>query len=418
MVAPLIALAFGIGGLNKFREFRKKEDTRKSLGTAFDRLIAGASAGALPPGQAGPPRPVGVGGGSNLFPNQIEALQAIRESNPAAALDLAIKFQASNMQQQNFNTNLGMQSAKFELSRDIFEQGQFEFEQTNALANRTANTTQNDRLRELAALQSPQAANQLAGLKGEDSYNFIDQTTGGITKAFRQGTDEFKTAEGKIESSANTLGIMNDVRQTLRAFGQSGDPASLTARDLESNITRLQLEFKELFELGAISGSDLELMLGIIPDATSLREQFLSNPQALDQAFANASQIVQTANARALDDTAQWVGIDPQLILNSQAGQAQAQSINQVAGRELLVQQGQQQAADDVGFFEIDDRIAALRGDQDAQRRLDESGGRGQSLLLGPAGEGLVRQLGGSLLDAPGNFASAVGGFFTRGLVK
>lgn len=420
MVAPLLALGLGFQGLTRFRDFRKKEKTKQGIEGALDALLQGQDAGALPEGLAGPPRPVGISGGSNLFEGQRNMIEAIAGNNPAAALDMALKFQSLNQQQQNFQSNLGLQSANFELQRDQHELSGRKQDFFESQALRDDRLEDKQLLLETEAVTNRFAAERLAGLRGKDSYSFIDEQTGATTKAFRRGTDPFTEAETRLSKSRDTLETINNLRTNLRRFGQSGDPASPIAGLIRADINALQIAFKgeDLADLGVIAGKDAEFLEGFIPNAQSFSSQAFSNVPAMDARLSRASDTLTRANSRVANQTRGWVGLD-EVQLGSEQQQLRAQGLNELSQADILQETqdraGAAAAGEGVGIFRTDDAFTALFGSEEeklaAKRRLAADPGNRE-------GEALFRQLGTTALESPGAFASAVGGFFSRGLFK
>ena len=434
MAIPLLVLgALGFQGLTRFRDFKDRKKRKAGIQGALDAMLTGSDPGRIAPGEIGPqPRQAGVGG-NNLAGQQTEMIRAIAENgNEAAALDMALKMSASNQRQQNFNANLGLQSAQFELQRDRFEQSERLFDFRVSQADKAEGVEATELAAELAAIQSPRLAERRAALAGEDSYTFIDEQTGAATKAFRRGTDEFNVVSNALDKTKDSLLRINNVRTNLRRFGLSGDPASPIAAQLKADIAALQLEFKgeDLFNLGAISGSDAEFLRAIIPDATSFQNQLTSSPAAIDAQLARASDILEASNQRSAEGVRGWVGLEEKL-LESGAQQLRASGLDTPGDREILQDEQRRKAIEEIGFFDVDDRLAAARGDQDAIRRLAsaQTGLSEQSMLrgisgsptlpgvFGPQAEAAARQFGNSLFESGGNFASAVGGFLTRSMI-
>ena len=416
MVIPVFAIGAGLAALRSLRQRKQRKGTEQGIRGALDALISGTIAGELPSDQEGPPRPVGIGG-NNLFAPQLGAVKALSVNSPAAALDMALQFATLNQQQQNFNANAGISAASFDLQRDQFELGEKRLAFDQQRLTSADLVTQQEREAAILSTQSPQAAEQFAANQDPPSlsYSWFDPVTQTNSIGWRRGSEPFIAANKGLQKATENLKLVNELRADVLAFGLSGDPGSLIVRTIESKLNTLQLEAKgvELFDLGAISESDKGFLVRVIPDLTSLTEQFTSNPEAIEAQLAQAARIFEGATARISERTRDWVGLEQQHI-DAQVEQFKSQELN-IATRSRLLAEAEQRRVggigaairERIGFLDLDERFrATFLNDEQARRDLAAAGG--ESFVLGPNAEATFRQL----LTQPGQLATGIAAFF------
>ena len=158
-----------------------------------------------------------------------------------------------------------------------------------------------------------------------------------------------------------------------------------------------------------------------MPDATSVTNALISNPQAIDQALVQFTTEVQRANEVAVGNVSGWVGIRPELFQNAGQAQLRTGAQNQVAGRELQQEIDQRrqaqlvQEATGVGASSLDEQLLssslALRtlfGDKgEAAQRLEAARAAGADPGLVP--EGVLGQLSAGVIDNAGKIFTGLG---------
>ena len=419
MVAPLIGLAFGLG-FTGLQELGKRKAVKAQETNDLERLAVLMRGGSLAPGQAGPPTPIGLSSG--FTPREQEQLAIVGRSNTGEALALAEKFKvdrAGATQQGIDNANKSADLA-LRLQTNRLAQDRFGFDVEKFLFDKQG--TERASADAQRALVDPEfAAERAAGL-GENNYPVFDERRQSYGTAFLPGTDQFKAAEGAIVTTTQTLDDTSELRDLLRQVDVTGDPSALTTRRAQSLIAALQLQFKNIAELGIISETDFDQFISkIVPDATSVTNALISNPAAIDQALVQFTTEVQRANEVAVGNVSGWVGIRPELIQSAGQAQLRAGAQNQVAGRELqqdIDQRRQQQLiqeATGVGASSLDEQLLsrslALRtlfGDTgQASERLAAAQAAGADPGLVP--EGVLGQLGAGVIDNAGKIFTGLG---------
>ena len=420
MVAPLIGLALGLG-FTGLQELGKRKATAREQQTDLEQLNVLMRGGSLAPNQAGPPVPPGLSSG--FTPREQEQLAIVaRGGDTGAALALAEKFKVERgaaTQQQIDNENksadlaLRLQSNRLAQDRFGFDVEQFLFEKGGT--ERASADAQR------ALVDIPFAAER-AAKNNETSYPIFDARRQSFATAFLPNTPEFKAAEGAVITTTQTLDDTSELRDLLRQVDVTGDPSAITTRRAQSLIAALQLQFKNIAELGIISETDFDQFISkIVPDATSVTNALISNPAAIDQALVQFTTEVQRANAVAVDNVSGWVGITPETFQSAAQAQTRATAQNQVAGRELqqdIDQRRQQQLiqeATGVGASSLDEellsRSLALRtlfGDRgEASERLAAAQAAGADPGLVP--EGVLGQLGAGVIDNAGKIFTGLG---------
>lgn len=421
MVAPLIGLILGLGGfaLEELGQRKKKKTAKDS---SFAELTAITSGGPLGRGQAGPPTPEELL--SSFTQRQLNQLGAVSESDPATGVTLARNFLAENalQKQQQFANEATSAQLRNQLQTQKLAGQRFELDLERLLFDKgtAAQAIADNEL----ALKNPefaakQAAKRLAAGTGDGSYPVLDPLRQTFGKAWIPGTPQFKAAEGAVVTTTQTLEDVSQLRDMIRTVDATGDPASLNTRRLDALTVSLQLQFKNLAELGVISETDFTQFISkIVPGATSVKDAFLSNPAAVDQALVQFTIDIQRANKAAVQNVAGWDGIRPELIQGAAQAQQTADAQNQVSAIELSEEQARTALLKQIGIGattldeELLSRSIVLRkifGDTgQAQSRLDQI--RAAGLSAGLVDPGLLRQLGAGIVDNAGQAFSFLGG--------
>lgn len=414
MPIPLIPLAIGLG--LSFNELlgqrRTQQKTERQEQTDLDRLAVLTGGGSLlGAGQEGPPTPAGIGSGFTPREQEQLSILAAGDNGGANALALAEQFtlrRAQQAQQQFANATatadiqLRQQSGKLAGQRFGLDVERFLFEKQGT--GQTAADAQR-------ALIDPAFAAQRAAGAGESNYPIYDQQRDTFATAWLPGTTQFQEAEGAIITTTQTLDDVTELRQQLREVDVINDPGSLNTRRIQSLTSSLQLQFKNLADLGIISETDFDQFISkIVPDATDLKTAMISNPAAVDQALVQFTTDIQRANEVAVSNVSGWQGITDTIFQNAASAQLKATAQNQVAGRELQQEidttRTRQQVLDQagIGSTAIDDIALAnsaflgLFGDRPAaQQRLETIRAAGQEPAL--IEEGTLRQAGAGVLD-------------------
>jgi len=239
----------------------------------------------------GPPTAVGTGE-TDLTDRQISVLRAMALGDSDAALTKGLAFAEQNQIQANFETSAALSQAgvdqqkqnfllnekKFKLDREQFAFGRATTAQELADASR--------------ALIDPVFSAQRAAKAGDDFFIVQDQDTGAFKQVPMAGTPAFKAAVDPIKNKSSLLADINRVRTISRQIGPTRDPANPGVVELQSVVTRILIRLKDQFELGALQGPDLELLLSRFPDPTTASAVLTSSPEALEQAFASVSREV------------------------------------------------------------------------------------------------------------------------------
>ncbi len=434
MPIPLVVpLAIGLGlSFNEMLGQRKaKEKKTAENQTDLDRLAVLMQGGSLAPGQAGPPTPAALASGFTPREQQQLGIVAAGTDGGANALALAEKFAVDRGQaaQQKFanetataDLQLRMQSNKLAGKRFGLDLETFLFEK-GATAKASADAQRSLVDPEFAAKEAADAVN--AGT-GDGSFSVFQPARESYGTAWLAGTAAFEAAETRLEGTTDTLNDMTEMREMIRLVDVTGDIGNLSTRRIQSITTSLQLKFKDLAGLGVISETDFEaFILRQVPDATTVKEALVSNPQAVDQALVQFTEEILRANADALGDVESWPTItDEQRALAVQASK-KAQAQQQVAARELGTEVEEQrrrqliQEQTGVGATSADEQFLAnsaiarfVTGDTgEAAKRLERARQLGADPGLVP--EGVMGVLSGGLIDAGDDilrFIAAIGG--------
>lgn len=412
MVAPLIGLAIGLGfqGLQELgKRKQKKIDT--------DVLSAITSGSPLGGAQAGPPTPQDLlSGFSQRQQNQIGI---VGQSDPAEALTLARGFALSNAQaqQQQFANAATTSQLQNQLQTQKLAGKRFDLDFSRFAFDRaqSAKVIADNEL----ALRSPEFAAKKAAKEGKPSYSVWDPLRQTFGTAWLPGEPQFIAAEGAIVTTTQSLELVSQLREMVRNVDPTGDPASLNTRRLDAITTTLQLQFKDLAKLGVISETDFtQFIAKIVPGATSVKEAFLSNPQAIDQALVQFTIDIQNANKTAVQNVSGWQGIRPELIQDAALAQETADAQNQVSALELTAEQARTRQLKEIGIgaTTLDEQLLAnsailraITGDTgQAQSRLDQI--REAGLSAGLVDPGLLRQLGAGIVENAGQAFNFLGG--------
>jgi hypothetical protein len=340
MVAPIVGLFAGLGiagarSLMQRREAEQQQQAFRDFGAQLFGL--GGQQQQLAPGQFGPPAPAAPG--SNLTEQQLNAMNALSVTNPELAVRFGLQFQQANQTQQTQQQNFLLQESQLDLQRDNFELSEDKHQLSLRRFLNEQNATHRDAADFAQRLQNPQFSMTRAIQEGDQVYA-LAAPDGSVRYAPVAGTSDFNESQQALRKSGDSLGRLNELTDQIRLFGQSGDPASLITRDIESLVSQIQLDIKDSeFNLGALSGPDQEFLERVLPDATSLREQLLSNPQAVVAGMARLSERMQQQNQMWLGRTQGWVGLDEGVQTRAiQQGQRAGQQ-SQLSGLERLNEQ-------------------------------------------------------------------------------
>ena len=386
MVAPVLAVLGGLGILSGSSIFQRRAKTRAAAvaNAPFQAALNAQLSGApLPAGQEGPTQSQ-----AGFTPEQQSIILGLMQNgNSKVAFDQGQKFQAQNTAARNLSIQEQNQAATIAQRQQQhgLAERQFDFNVSESIRERQA-TADATAKAQAGLLNSALGAKQ-AGERGDTQYANFDPATGQTQILPVDGSADFNTGENQLKTSRDALEVMNDIRQTVAGLPIDGDPSSIITRDLQSNLTTVTIAFKNAFELGVLSGADLDLIQSLVPDPTTLREQFLSDPGALGAALTNASEILQAANARVLSQTKDWIGLDENARSGSLSAQQEAGALNQRNAR-FLEHAGRQ----------------ALFGPPEPPTPANAT----QAQLAGAQGVGLIRQIG--LLGA--GVPSALAGLF------
>ena len=414
MVAPLIGLALGLGGfgLQKAQQGRAAKAERASDLGVLASIMQGTQGDTL----------------GGFSPQQQQQVNIVGQSDASEAITLARSFQAGNAQaaQQQFANETTTTQLQNQMQSNKLAQNRFalDLETFNFNKQQGAQTLADNQaiLAGDSELGARKAAEKLQNGTGNGSYPVLDPVRGTYGQAWIAGTPQFQAAEGALVGTTQMLDDITELRQQLRTVDVSGDPASLNTRRVQSLTSSLQLQFKNLAELGIISETDFEqFILKLVPDATTLKEAMLSNPQAVDQALVQFTVDAQRASQGAMRNVAGWEGITPEQKQAAGAANLKAQSQNQVAARELQAEQEETRRAQiiqdqtAVGSTNLDEQLLAnsqflrlLTGDTgQAAERLERARALGADPGLVP--EGVLGQLGAGLIDNAGKAAAVVG---------
>lgn len=363
---------------------------------------------------------------------QLQAAQGLSISSPEVGFNQLLAFADANQKQANSdrqfelqNSQLGLQRDTFALNEQKFTQDKLEFQNELTQQGLELAVTQQEIADANRALIDPAFAMQQAAKDGRVTYPVTrrDPQTGqaSIEIAPMPGTAPFVANQEEKRKTTDLLQNMNVIRGTVQRVGIQGDPSLLTTRDMQSRITAVHLELKNLAELGVLSGSDLDLLLRQFPDATSFIEWATSNPEALDAAMAQASRAVEGRATALQEQQSAWGGTNQRENARTQANLQAAQALNQGTAQRVSNEQQALTALDQLentGFFgrRLDVVRSAFGQDQEAATRRLEllEFGREQAGFLPPGfgqGAGVGRQGAAAALDIPSQILSLVGGF-------
>jgi len=257
----------------------------------------------------GPPTRIGTGQ-SLLTDKQIEVTQAMAVGDSDEALMRALDFAETNRLQKNFETQAALSQAGVDQRKQthVLQQEQLAFSRDQfALGKKITAQEMADATR---ALVDPQFSAQRAAREGADFFIVQDQQTGGFERVPMRGTEPFDAAVKGITDSASLLADINRLRTLNRQIGGTRDPANPGVRELQSIHTSILLKLKDAFELGALSGPDIELVLARFPDPTAVGNVLTSTPEALDQAFSSVSRTITDQLIGQLQGVRNFQGID------------------------------------------------------------------------------------------------------------
>lgn len=96
----------------------------------------------------------------------------------------------------------------------------------------------------------------------------------------------------RIQAFANAADALDQFETTLNTVGSVVKPG-VEKSGLEMDYENLQLQLKELYNLGVLNGPDLALMRRIINDPTSLKGRVLAGGSAEEQTARIAAQVTQ-----------------------------------------------------------------------------------------------------------------------------
>ena len=393
---PLPAAVVFLGLLGGRELVRRKGVTRKD-DAQIDALEALSGGGQLGFNGMGPPTPVGTGQ-TQLNDVQIATTQAMSLGDPGAALAQALAFAEQNRLQGNFVTQVGLQSAGLDLQKSTFELGVERQElarDTFELGKLTTGTALAEANR---ALVDPAFAEARAAKAGASFFNVQDQQTGAFEQIPLRGTAGFNAVVEDLSDTTGLLANINRLRTLNTQVGGVRDPANPAVRELQSLHTAILLQLKEAFELGALTGPDIGLVLARFPDPTAASNILTSTPEALDQAFSSVSRSITDDLTNKLNGVRNFRGIDQRVI------GAAAQSIFGARSK-------------DAGAFQRQtSRLAVQAGQMGAERATATSGSRLLTEFVGmdPGSAdtlaSLGRQAGQQILDAPLAIATALSG--------
>ena len=318
MPVPLLPLFLGLLGGRELVQRKRANTSRQGHNSAnLQALDALSGGGQLGFNGMGPPTRVGTGE-TNLDDVQIATTQAMALSSPKSALAQALAFGEKNRIQENFNTSASLQQAgldqqkqafglaqdRLALDRQEFRLGKFVAASELADANR--------------ALVDPAFAEQRAAKAGDETFTVQDQQTGAFEQVPRRGTDNFRARVKDLSGTTGLLSDINRLRTLNEQIGGARDPANPGVRELQSLHTSVLLQLKDLFELGALSGDDIALVLARFPDPTAANNVLASTPEAIDQAFSSVSRNVVDELTNKLNSVRNFRGIDDRLINRAQ----------------------------------------------------------------------------------------------------
>ncbi len=432
LIVPL-AIAAGLSFKEMLGQRQAAEKKTADNQSSLDQLDVLMRGGSLAPGQAGPPTPAALASG--FTPREQEQLAIVANSTDGGANALALaekmKVDRGKAAQQQFANQTATAGLQLQQQTNLIAQKRFGLDLETFLFNKGATAQESaDAQRSLVDVDfaAEKAAEDLNAGTGDGSFSVFQDARQSYGKAWLSGTDGFELAEGKLEGTTDTLNDMTDMRELIRLVDVTGDTGNLVTRRIQSITTSLQLKFKDLAGLGVISETDFSaFILRQVPDATTVKEALVSNPQAVDQALVQFTEEILRANADALGDVENWPTITDEQRALAVAASKKAQAQQQVAGRELnteieetrrrqLVQEQSgvgSSSADErflensiVGRFIVGDERASA-----AQRRLDIARAQGADPGLVP--EGVMGVLSGGLIDAGDDilrFIAAIGG--------
>ncbi len=306
MPAPLLPIFLGLlGG----RELVRRRGATRRIESDLDALQAISGGGQFGFNGMGPPTRIGTGQ-TQLDDVQIATTQAMAVGSPRAALAQALGFAETNRLQGNFETQAALSQAGVTQRKQThllqqeqltFQREQFEFgKEVTALELAEANR----------ALVDPQFSAARAARAGDDFFIAQDQQTGAFEQIPLRGTEPFNAAVKGINDSTTLLDDINRLRTLNRQIGGTRDPANPGVRELQSLHTSILLKLKDAFELGALSGPDIELVLARFPDPTAVGNVLTSTPEALDQAFSSVSRTITDQLINQLQSVRNFQGID------------------------------------------------------------------------------------------------------------
>lgn len=405
MPAPLLGfLAFT--GLLGGRELVRRRGAARLDQSNLNALQTLSGGGQLGINGMGPPTPLGLGE-TDLTDQQINVTQAMSMGDSSAALAQAIKFAEQNQQQENFDDQLGLQNQRLDQQRDTFmlNNERFEFEQEKfqfgkdvsaqklAIANRT--------------LEDPEFAERQSIIEGRETFPVFDQLTQAFEVVPVRQTERFRQEQANIDNVGNLLGDLNRVRTLTQQLGGDRNPRNPGVRELQSLHTSVLLQLKDQFELGALAGPDLGLLLQRFPDPTALDETFRTDPFAIDQAFRSLSENVSQDLSTKLQGVRNWRGLDPRVLGRAQQNLFGAQRRDQEQFQLQTQELSSQAQAAQIPGSTISNTIGTLFGDPAAAQNL------GQRQALGQADLGVESAVNQSVVGAlrnPAVLGSVVGG--------
>lgn len=121
-----------------------------------------------------------------------------------------------------------------------------------------------------------------------------DLNIAGFTAAPGQAPTKIDAQKFKDQliATKNVINTLDRAQIRVTEHGTEYLPTQ-AKRDMSQDITEIQMQLKEIANLGVLNGPDLELMLKEVPDPTALKEQF--NPMAGEQiatAYGNLKEII------------------------------------------------------------------------------------------------------------------------------
>ncbi len=358
MPIPLLPLFLGLLGTREL--IQRKGVARQNTITArrdasdVEALRALMGGGQLGIHGMGPPTAIGTGE-TDLTDTQISVLRAMSVGDTDAALTQGLAFADKNQQQANFDTSAALsqagvdqQKANYLLNVDKFnfDRDQFAFGKA---------TTAQELLDATRALVDPEFSAQRAAKAGEKNFIVRDQATGAFEQVPLRGTEPFEAAVKGIVDSTSLLGEINRLRTLSRQLGGTRDPGNQGVRELQSLHTSILLKLKDAFELGALTGPDIGLVLARFPDPTDAGNVLASSPEAIEQAFSSVSRSISDQLGLQMQAVRNFQGIDFR-ILNTAVqttfgAKLQDQRALQSQEAFLSDQQFQQGAAPERGMF-------------------------------------------------------------------